>query len=69
MSEQNRFTCRDEEGRARLMPGVNLIDVIEALCRIEERGQGVLIMPRDEKQVKVSLGLRRACEERRKNHG
>ena len=68
MSEQNRFTCRDEEGRAWLMPGANLVDVIEALCRIEERGQGVLIMPRDEKQIKVSLGLRRAWEERRKNH-
>ena len=64
-----RLTCRDEEGRARLMPGANLVDVIEALCRIEERGQGVLIMPRDEKQIKVSLGLRRAWEERRKNHG
>lgn len=73
MNNQNRpadrFTCRDEEGRARLMPGANLVDVIEALCRIEERGQGVLIMQRDERQIKVSLGLRRAWEERRKNHG
>lgn len=58
-----RFTCRDEEGRARLMPGANLVDVIEALCRIEERGMGVLIMPRAEQQVRITEALKRrwAC--------
>lgn len=69
MSDQKRLTCRDPEGRARLMPDVDLMAAIERLCQIEERGMGVLIMPRDEKQIKVSLGLRRAWEERRKNHG
>ena len=53
----------DEEGRARLMPGANLVDVIEALCRIEERGMGVLIMPRAEQQVRITEALKRrwAC--------
>ena len=35
-----RFTCRDQFGHARLMPGINLIDAVEQLCRIEERAHG-----------------------------
>lgn len=73
MNNQNRsadrLTCRDEEGRARLMPGANLMDVIDRMCRIEERGMGVLIMPRDEKQRLVSEGLRHMWERRRANNG
>ena len=60
-----RLTCRDAEGRPRLMPEANLMDVIERLCQIEERGKGVLIMPRAEQQIAVSAGLKRKWKERR----
>lgn len=60
-----RLTCRDPEGRARLMPDVDLMAVIERLCQIEERGKGVLIMPRAEQQIAVSAGLKRKWKERR----
>ncbi len=63
MAELNRLTCRDPEGRARLMPDVDLMAVIERLCQIEERGKGVLIMPRAEQQVRYTEALKRrwAC--------
>ena len=51
-----RFTCRDEDGRARLMPNVYVLDVIEHLCRIEERAMGVLVVGRDEAQQKSAEG-------------
>ena len=38
---------------------------IERLCQIEERGKGVLNMPRAERQVAVSAGLKRKWKERR----
>jgi hypothetical protein len=60
-----RLTCRDPEGRARLMPDVDLMAAIERLCQIEERGKGVLIMPRAEQQIAVSAGLKRKWKERR----
>lgn len=60
-----RLTCRDPEGRARLMPDVDLMDVIERLCQIEERGMGVLIMPRAEQQVRITEALKRKWKERR----
>lgn len=60
-----RLTCRNPEGRARLMPDVDLMAVIERLCQIEERGKGVLIMPRAEQQIAVSAGLKRKWKERR----
>lgn len=60
-----RLTCRDPEGRARLMPDVDLMAVIERLCQIEERGKGVLIMPRAEQQVRITAGLKRKWERRR----
>ncbi len=60
-----RLTCRDPEGRARLMPDVDLMAAIERLCQIEERGKGVLNMPRAERQVAVSAGLKRKWKERR----
>lgn len=58
-----RLTCRDPEGRARLMPDVDLMAAIERLCQIEERGMGVLIMPRAEQQVRITEALKRrwAC--------
>ena len=60
-----RLTCRDAEGRPRLMPEANLMDVIERLCQIEERGKGVLIMPREERQVRITEALKRKWKERR----
>lgn len=60
-----RLTCRDPEGRARLMPDVDLMAAIERLCQIEERGNGVLIMPRAEQQIRITAGLKRKWKERR----
>ena len=58
-----RLTCRDPEGRARLMPEANLMDVIERLCQIEERELGVLVVLQAERQVKITEALKRrwAC--------
>lgn len=62
-NDSPRLTCRDPEGRARLMPDVDLMAAIERLCQIEERGKGVLIMPRAEQQVRITEALKRrwAC--------
>lgn len=60
-----RLTCRDPEGRARLMPDVDLMAAIERLCQIEEREKGMLIMPRAEQQVRITAGLKRKWKERR----
>ena len=65
MDELNRLTCRDPEGRARLMPDVDLMAAIERLCQIEERGKGMLIMPRAERQVRITEALKRKWERRR----
>ena len=45
MAEKKRITCRDEEWKARLMPGMSIMTAVEALCRLEERYMGVLTVP------------------------
>ena len=51
-----RLTCRNEDGTARLAKGVNLMDAIERLCRIEERAFGVLVVGQDENQARAAEG-------------
>lgn len=53
-----RYTCRDEQGNARLLPQANLMDVVEHLCRIEEKQFGVLVRGRDEGQQRGAEGGR-----------
>lgn len=65
MIDSPRLTCRDPEGRARLMPDVDLMAAIERLCQIEELRQGKLIMPRAEQQVRITEALKRKWKERR----
>lgn len=60
-----RLTCRDAEGRPRLMPEANLMDVIERLCRIEERELGALVVLQAERQVRITEALKRKWKERR----
>lgn len=55
---RTRYTCRDEEGRARLMPDVDLTDAVEHLCRIEERSMGVLVKGCSERQQASAEGAR-----------
>ena len=45
MAEKKRITCRDEDGKARLMPGMSIMTAVEALCRLEERYLGVMVIP------------------------
>jgi hypothetical protein len=51
---KGRCTCRDLDGHARLVKGINLMDAIERLCRIEEEQHGAMIVGRDEGQIKAA---------------
>ena len=45
-----RCTCRDRDGNARLIDGINIMMAIERLARIEEKALGVLIAEPTETQ-------------------
>ena len=63
-----RFTCRDRNGKARIIEGYGLMEAIEKLCRIEERAFGVMIAQPTELQKATAEGqrIRRAEERKRK---
>jgi hypothetical protein len=63
--ERTRYTCRDEEGRCRLMPDVDLMDALEHLCRIEERSMGVLVQGVSDTQRMISEANKLRWEARR----
>ena len=41
--ERKRYTCRNTKGEVRLMSGVDLVEALEYLARLEEKEYGVLI--------------------------
>lgn len=61
-----RFTCRDADGNPRLRYGVNLMDAIDQLCRIEERSMGVMIQGRTENQEARAEETRKRRREEQK---
>lgn len=43
MERKPRYTCRDEDGNARLLDGENLMDAIERLAVLEEDAMGRVV--------------------------
>lgn len=66
---RTRYTCRDEQGHARLMPGVNIMDAFEHLCRIEEDRYGVIVKGMDDGQKASSDGAKKRWEDERRTGG
>ena len=63
---RTRYTCRDEQGHARLMPRVDLMDAIEHLCRLEEDKYGVIVKGMEGKQMNGSDGGTKRWEDERR---
>lgn len=56
-----RYTCRNQFGQARLIPGVNLMDLVEDLCKVEENRYGPMAV--DAGGVTIDMELHcRGCQ-------
>ena len=62
----DRLTCRDRDGKARIRNGCTLEECIEKLTRIEERAMGVMIAKPTNQQIKAAENQRKRWEMARK---
>ena len=63
---RTRYTCRDQNGKPRLLYNVDIMDCIAELCRREERDMGVIVAESTERQDTGADGARKRWEDERR---